>query len=267
MTTKQYPLAHGMGAIPAIGLGTWQSRDAVKHALQSGYKDIDTALNCGNEKAVGEGICDSGIPSEDIWVTTKLNNHWHHHVAEVLDSSLANLGLDYVALYLVHFPCSTDPGYRSKHLENRDFVRTWQEMQKLLGTGTVRNIGLSNFQVTHLKLLLSDPSYKVIPAVNQIELQPYNPSDSPINGQTNILHDPIVLRIAGPWKKTPAQIVLMWNLQRGVGVIPKSVTPARIEDNFALDGWALTEEVLDEISAIKTRAKVLDICKTTYLKA
>ncbi|KAL4936575.1 hypothetical protein BDV06DRAFT_227753 [Aspergillus oleicola] len=286
-TTKAYPLPHGTGAIPAVGLGTWQSTDpkttsaAVCHALKSGYRHIDTALNYGNEKAVGEGIRDSGIPRDEIWVTTKLDNHWHHRVIEGLESSLRDLGLDYVDLYLVHFPCSTDPGDRSKCLKGWDFVRTWEEMQKLLETKKVKNIGVSNFQISHLERLLSDPSCKVVPAVNQIELHPYNPSpkildycaskgvhctaysclgghsDSPINGQTNLLDDPTILKIADSRKRTPAQIVLMWNIQRGVSVIPKSVTPARMEDNFDLDEWELSGAEMVEISGIVTRAKVV----------
>jgi glycerol 2-dehydrogenase (NADP+) len=124
------PLLHGTGSIPPIGLGTWQSSAnatclAVKHALQHGYRHIDTALNYGNEKEVGQGIRDSGIPREEIWVTTKLDNHWHHRVREGLESSLRDLGLEYVDLYLIHFPCSTDPEDRSKHLKDWDFVRTW----------------------------------------------------------------------------------------------------------------------------------------------
>ncbi|KAL4752204.1 hypothetical protein BDW72DRAFT_202440 [Aspergillus terricola var. indicus] len=280
------PLLHGTGSIPLIGLGTWQgSADAtyaaVKHALQHGYRHIDTALNYGNEKEVGQGIRDSGISREEIWVTTKLDNHWHHRVREGLESSLRDLRLDYVDLYLVHFPCSTDPEDRSKHLEDWDFVRTWQEMQKLLGTGKVRNIGVSNFQISHLEKLLNDPSCKVIPAVNQIELHPYSPSpkllaycaskgihctaysclgghsDSPINRRTNLLQDPVVLKIARARRKTPAQILLRWNLQRGVSVIPKSVTPARIENNIDLEGLELSADEIGEISAIKTRAKVV----------
>lgn len=195
MTTKIYPLPNGTGAIPAIGLGTWQSsanatRDAVKHALQHGYRHIDTALNYGNEREVGEGIRASGVPRNQIWVTTKLDNHWHHRVREGLDTSLTALGLDYLDLYLVHFPCSTDPEDRGRCLPDWDFVKTWygiyprlgrnvctptdragrQNMQKLLETGKVRNIGVSNFQITHLDRLLNDPSCTVVPAVNQIEV-------------------------------------------------------------------------------------------------
>ncbi|KAL5338231.1 NADP-dependent oxidoreductase domain-containing protein [Aspergillus crustosus] len=289
LTTKSYTLPNSTTpntSIPAIGLGTWQStsnatRDAVKHALQHGYRHIDTALNYGNEKEVGEGILASGVPREEIWVTTKLDNHWHHRVREGLESSLKDLGLEYLDLYLIHFPCSTDPEDRGRVLDGWDLVKTWQEMQRLLDTGKVRNIGVSNFQISHLEKLLSDPSCKVVPAVNQIELHPYNPSpkllayckskgihctaysclgghsDSPINGHTNLTNDPIILKIAESKKRTPAQILLAWGLQRGVSVIPKSVTPSRIENNFDVDGWSLTEQEVAEIDRITRRSKVV----------
>ncbi|GJN75369.1 glycerol dehydrogenase Gcy1 [Purpureocillium lilacinum] len=271
--------------IPAVGLGTWQSadsqtREAVKHALQNGYRHIDTALNYGNEKEVGEGIRASGVPREDIWVTTKLDNPWHHRARQGLESSLSDLGIGYVDLFLIHFPCSTDPNDSSRHLPDWDYVKTWQEMQKLLDAGKVRNIGVSNFQIRHLEKLLGDPSCKIIPAVNQLELHPYNPSrlldycnskgihctaysclgghtKSPWNNHLDLVENPTVLKVAEQRNKTPAQILLKWGLQRGTSVIPKSVTPARIDSNFDLDGWSLTDEEHAEISGIKTRAKVV----------
>ncbi|KAL4895261.1 NADP-dependent oxidoreductase domain-containing protein [Aspergillus ambiguus] len=271
-TTTKFSLNDG-NAIPAIGLGTWQSkghttRDAVKHALQKGYRHVDTALNYGNEGEVGEGIRESGIPRHEIWVTTKLDNHWHQRVCEGLESSLRALRLDYLDLFLIHFPCSTDPKDR-------------QEMQKLLDTGKVRSIGVSNFQIGHLEKLLRHPSCSVVPAVNQLELHPHNPSpkllaycqskgihctaysclggheNSPISGHTDLIRDPVVLKIAEFRAKSPAQILLMWGLQRGTSVIPKSITPERIDSNFNLDGWDLSDMEIREISAIKIRAKVV----------
>jgi glycerol 2-dehydrogenase (NADP+) len=128
-TKKTYTLNTG-DKIPAIGLGTWQSkpnevREAVKIALLKGYRHIDTALAYGNEAEVGQGIRDSGIPREEIWITTKLDNTWHHRVQDGIDSSLKSLGVDYVDLYLVHWPCSTDPNDTSKHLPDWDFIKTW----------------------------------------------------------------------------------------------------------------------------------------------
>ncbi|KAJ5168644.1 NADP-dependent oxidoreductase domain-containing protein [Penicillium canariense] len=284
-TSYTYQLNNG-AHIPAIGLGTWQStdnntREAVKYALQHGYRHIDTALNYGNERQVGEGIRASGVPREQIWLTTKLDNHWHHRAREGLESSLKDLGVDYIDLFLVHFPCSTDPEDRTKHLKDWDFVKTWQDMQSLLETGKVKTIGVSNFQVSHLEKLLSDPSCKVVPAVNQIELHPHNPSPklleyckskgihctaysclgghtaSAINAHTSLMEDPTVLQIAKKEGKTPAQIVLMWGLQRGTSVIPKSVTPARIDSNYQLDGWCLTDEQMEDLNGIRTRTKVV----------
>jgi glycerol 2-dehydrogenase (NADP+) len=128
-TTLTFRLNNG-NSIPAVGLGTWQSaesqtRDAVRSALQFGYRHIDTAFNYGNEKEVGEGIRASGVPREDIWVTTKLDNDWHSRACEGLEASLENLDIGYIDLFLIHFPCSTDPNDSSKHLPDWDFVKTW----------------------------------------------------------------------------------------------------------------------------------------------
>lgn len=284
-TILAFPLNNG-NSIPAIGLGTWQGkpdevREAVTFALQHGYRHIDTALNYGNEKEVGEGIRASGIPREQIWVTTKLDNHWHHRVREGFEQSLHDLDIGYIDLFLIHFPCSTDPSDRSKHLPEWDFVKTWQGMQSLMDTGKVKNIGVSNFQIRHLEQLLNDPSCHIVPAVNQIELHPSNPSPklleycksknihctaysclggtigSPINNSGPLLEDPAVLEIAKSKEKTPQQIVLMWGLQRGTSIIPKSVTPSRIAANFELDGWDLTDNEMVQLNSIKGRFKVV----------
>ena len=162
---KTYTLNTG-AKIPALGLGTWQSQPqevekAVEIALRKGYRHIDTALAYGNEAEVGLGIKNSGVPREEIWLTTKLDNTWHKRVAEGIDSSLKSLGTDYVDLYLMHWPSSTDPKDVKKHLPDWDFIKTWQEMQKLPATGKVRNIGVSNFGIKNLEKLLNDPSCKV----------------------------------------------------------------------------------------------------------
>lgn len=162
---KSYKLNTG-DSIPAIGLGTWQSKPgevekAVEAALRAGYRHIDTAYAYGNEKEVGEGIRASGVPREDIWLTTKLDNDWHKRVAQGIDTSLKNLGVDYVDLYLMHWPASLDAEDTSKPYTDWDFVDTWREMQKLVGTGKVRNIGVSNFAIKNLERLLNDPSCKV----------------------------------------------------------------------------------------------------------
>jgi glycerol 2-dehydrogenase (NADP+) len=276
--TKMTFMLNTGAKIPAIGLGTWQSppnqvREAVKVALQSGYRHIDTALAYDNEAEVGQGIRDSGVPRQEIWVTTKLDNTWHHRVEEGINTSLKSLGLDYVDLYLMHWPAPTDPNDTKKHLPDWDFIKTWQEMQKLPASGRVKNIGISNFYLTNLEKLLNDPSCKTIPAVNQIELHPNRPSTKLVNyckekgihctaysclGSTDspLYKDETLRKIAEKKGKSPQQCLLMWGLQRETSVIPKSVTPERIRQNFAIDGWELTDEEMHSLSSLPDRFKV-----------
>ncbi|KAI2736563.1 hypothetical protein DTO013E5_8623 [Penicillium roqueforti] len=276
-TEKTYTLNTG-AKIPAIGLGTWQSkpnevREAVKNALLAGYRHIDTALAYGNEAEVGAGIKDSGVPRDQIWLTTKLDNPWHKRVTEGIDSSLKDLGTDYVDLYLIHWPSSTDPEDLSKHLPDWDFIKTWQEMQKLPATGKVRNIGVSNFGIKNMEKLLNDPSCKIVPAVNQIELHPNNPSPKLVAyntskgihstgysclGSTNspLYKDPTLLQIAEKKGKTLQQVLLVWGIQKGWSVIPKSVSKSRIEGNFDINGWDLTADEVSQLDNLKDRFKV-----------
>jgi len=264
--------------MPAVGLGTWQSkpnevREAVKAALLAGYRHIDTALAYGNEAEVGQGIKDSGVPREEIWVTTKLDNPWHKRVEEGITSSLKDLGTDYVDLYLIHWPSSSDPEDLKKHLPDWDFIKTWQEMQKLPASGRVKNIGVSNFGIKNMEKLLNDPSCKTVPAVNQIELHPNNPSPKLVDyckekgihctaysclGSTNspLAKDETLAKIAEAKGKSTAQVLLMWGLQRGTSLIPKSVTASRIEDNFQLNGWSLDDEEMKKLSSLPDRFKV-----------
>ncbi|KAK4134448.1 Aldo/keto reductase [Trichocladium antarcticum] len=276
-TSKTYKLNTG-AEIPAIGLGTWQSQPgevekAVEAALRAGYRHIDTAFAYGNEKEVGEGIRASGVPREEIWLTTKLDNPWHKRVAEAIDTSLKNLGTDYVDLYLMHWPSSTNPDDLKKHYDDWDFVDTWREMQKLSGTGKVRNLGVSNFAIKNLERLLNDPSCKIVPAVNQIELHPANPSPklieyckskgihctgySPLGSSDSPLYkNEVIGEIAKAKNRSVQQVLLMWGVQKGWSVLPKSVTPSRVEANFDLDGWSLTDEEVAKIDAIPDRFKV-----------
>ncbi|RJE24266.1 Aldo/keto reductase family [Aspergillus sclerotialis] len=276
-TKKTFTLNTG-AKIPAIGLGTWQSgpnevREAVKNALLAGYRHIDTALAYGNEAEVGDGIRDSGVPRSEIWVTTKLNNTWHHRVAEGIDSSLKSLGLDYVDLYLMHWPSSTDPNDPKKHLPDWDFIKTWQELQKLPATGKVKNIGVSNFGIKNLEKLLNDPSCKIVPAVNQIELHPNNPSPKLVAycaskgihctgysclGSTDspLYKDPTLLKLAEKKGKTVQQVLLVWGIQKGWSVIPKSVNKARIQGNFDINGWELSADEVSQLDNLKDRFKV-----------
>ncbi|KAF1981236.1 putative glycerol dehydrogenase Gcy1 [Aulographum hederae CBS 113979] len=276
-TKLTFPLNTG-DKIPAVGLGTWQSkpgevREAVKVALQRGYRHIDTALAYGNEKEVGMGIKDSGVPREEIWITTKLDNTWHHVVEEGITSSLKSLDVDYVDLYLMHWPSSTDPDDKKKHLPDWNFVKTWAEMQKLPESGRVKNIGVSNFAIKNLEILLNDESCKTVPAVNQIELHPNNPSPKLVTyckmkgihptaysclGSTDspLYKNKDLIELAEKKGKTVQQVLLMWGLQRETSVIPKSVTASRIEKNFELDGWELSDDEMNKISAMPERFKV-----------
>ncbi|KAI2472677.1 Aldo/keto reductase [Annulohypoxylon bovei var. microspora] len=276
-TSKTFTLATG-DKIPVIGLGTWQSpknetAKAVKHAISVGYRYIDTAFAYGNETEVGDGIRASGVPREQLWITTKLDNPWHKRVAEGIDASLKNLGTDYVDLYLMHWPSSTCPDDLKKHYDDWNFLDTWRELQKLVGTGKVRNIGVSNFGIINLEKLLNDPSTKIKPVVNQIELHPNNPSPKLVAyckekgihltgysclGSTNspLYKDPTLQAIAQTKGKTPQQVLLLWGIQQGWDVIPKSITPERIESNFNIDGWELTEEEIEKLNHLPDRFKV-----------
>jgi len=277
-TSKTFTLKDTGDKMPAIGLGTWQSKpnevkDAVEAALRGGYRHIDTALAYGNEAEVGAGIKASGVPREEIWITTKLDNPWHKRVEEGINSSLKSLGVDYVDLYLMHWPSSTDPTNLKKHLPDWNFVKTWAEMQKLPASGRVRNIGVSNFAIKNLEILLNDPSCSIVPAVNQIELHPNNPSPKLVAyntskgihttgysclGSTNspLYKNEAVIKLADAKGKTVQQVLLMWGLQKGWSVLPKSVTPERIQKNYELDGWSLTDDEMKVLDSLPERFKV-----------
>lgn len=279
-TSRTFTLNTG-AKMPAVGLGTWQSKpnevkSAVEAALKLGYRHIDTAAAYGNEKEVGEGIKASGVARQDIWLTTKLDNPMHKHVGEAIDASLKELGTDYVDLYLMHWPASVvrDSGYKAVY-DDWTFVDTWREMQKLVATGKARNIGISNFSITNLTKLLEHEDTKIVPAVNQIELHPCNPSPKLVDFNTSkgihstaysclgstdspLYKNSTLLQIAEAKGKTPQQVLLHWNLHKGRSVIPKSVTESRIKANFELDGWSLTDEEVEKISAIEDRFKVCD---------
>ncbi|KAF3932008.1 hypothetical protein ABW20_dc0103569 [Dactylellina cionopaga] len=267
--------------IPAVGLGTWQSqpdevRKAVCAALKAGYRHIDTALAYGNENEVGQGIKDSGVPREEIWITTKLDNPWHRRVEEGIESSLKSLGVDYVDLYLMHWPCSSDPADPKvlTAFPDWDFIDTWREMEKLPASGRVKNIGVSNFDVTQLnRLLRKDNGFKIVPAVNQIELHPNNPTpkvtkycaDKGIHctaysvlGSTNspLVKDTTLAGIAQKHSRTIQHVLLAWALHHGYSVIPKSVTETRIVENFKVDGLVLEDDDLVALDNLPDRFKV-----------
>lgn len=285
ITSNTFSLNTG-DKIPALGLGTWQSKPnevakAVEVALRKGYRHIDTAAAYGNEAEVGAGIKASGVPRKDIWITTKLNNPDHKRVAAALDDSLSKLGVDYIDLYLMHWPSSTDPSDTTKIYTDWDFTNTWAEMQKLPATGKVKNIGVSNFVEKNLQKLFSSPDFKITPAVNQIELHPNNPSPKLVEfnssrgihstgysclGSTDspLFKSDKLLNIAKRHGKTPQQVLLVWGHKKGWSVIPKSVTPERIEANFEIDDFDLTNEDMKVIDGVQERIKV---CNGGFLPA
>ncbi|KAJ5622729.1 glycerol dehydrogenase Gcy1 [Penicillium herquei] len=277
MCIKTYTLNTG-DRIPAVGLGTWQSQpgdvsNAVEVALRAGYRHIDAAAAYGNETEVGNGIKASGVPRNEIFLTTKLHNQWHTRVPEAIEASLRALQTDYVDLYLIHWPCSTDPNDRANVIPNWDYISTWVEMQKLPATGKVKAIGVSNFGITHLERLLNHPSTKA--AVNQIELHPNNPSPKLVAYNTSqgihstaysclgstdspLYKNQTLIDLAQRKGQSVQRILLKWGLQKGWSVIPKSVNLQRVRENFDIDGWELTNDDIAIIDAIPSRFKVCD---------
>ncbi len=252
--------------IPQLGFGVFQipeeeTADAVLGALRTGYRSIDTAAAYGNEAQVAEGISRSGLSRDDVFLTTKLWNHdqGHDSALRAFDRSLDRLGFDYVDLYLIHWP-----------VPSRDlYAETWHALCELRDTGGARSIGVSNFQVEHLERIIEHSG--VVPTVNQIELHPRLQQDelrrfheehgilteawSPL-GQGASLDDDVINGIAESHDRTPAQIVLRWHIQIGNVVIPKSVTPERIEENFHVFDFELDEQQMRAIGELDAGARI-----------
>ncbi|KAF9305272.1 hypothetical protein BGZ74_010796 [Mortierella antarctica] len=258
-------------SIPHVGLGTWQSKpDVVKHAvkvaLQSGYRHIDCAWIYGNEKEVGEAIRESNIPREELFITTKLwnNSHRPEEVLPALETSLKNLGLDYVDLYLISGPAAVARDDEGKLLlEDVDFTETYKAMEALIPTGKTKAIGVSNFSIKNLEKLLA--SAKIVPAANQVELHPENPqwellefckakgihltAYSPLGSTDSpLIKREEVSKIAQKHNSNNANVLIAWAVQRGTSVIPKSTTESRIISNF--QDIVLDEEDLKTLKAI-----------------
>jgi diketogulonate reductase-like aldo/keto reductase len=260
MTVPNVILNNGI-EIPQLGYGVFkvpqdETRQAVSRALAAGYRHIDTAKLYDNEEGVGQAIADSGLDRDEIFVTTKLWNDDQGHDAALLafDASMKRLGLDVLDLYLIHWPL---PG---KDL----YVDTWRALEELYHDGRIRAIGVSNFQPDHLRRLVDETD--VVPVINQVELHPYlqqadvretgaelgvaTEAWSPIAKGGELLKDEVVTRLAEKHRKTPAQIVLRWHIQIANVVIPKSVTPSRIEENIDVFDFALDDEEMAAIAGL-----------------
>jgi 2,5-diketo-D-gluconate reductase A len=244
--------------MPQLGLGVWQMTDqeaaaSIRTALDSGYRSIDTAAIYRNERGTGQGIGESRINRQDIFVTTKLWNDRHDDAPAALQESLKQLGLGYVDLYLIHWPAP----------QAGRFVEAWRELVALREAGLARAIGVSNFQIPHLRRIVEATG--VVPAVNQIELHPWLQQSelrqfhqdhgitteawSPI-GRGALLDDPVVQQLAMQFGRSSAQIVLRWHIQLGNVVIPKSVTASRIRENIAVFDFELDQAAMTQLAGL-----------------
>jgi diketogulonate reductase-like aldo/keto reductase len=264
MSTSTQPIPtvplRGGGEIPRLGFGVFQvppqdTAEAVTRAFEAGYRHIDTAALYGNEAEVGNAIRASGLDRGDIFVTTKCWNgdHGHEEAKRAFKASLERLELDYLDLYLIHWPVPAHDRY----------VETWQAFIELADEGLVRAIGVSNFNQPHLERIINETG--VTPAINQIELHPYlqqhglrrahsdlgvvTEAWSPL-AQGAVLDDPIIVEIAQRYGKTAAQVVIRWHLEIGNVVIPKSVTPERIVANLDVFDFELSAGEIASIDAL-----------------
>ncbi|WP_377277685.1 aldo/keto reductase [Rhizobium sp. R86522] len=260
MTDQTHIALNDGTRIPQVGLGVWQTPNdeaapAVKAALSAGYRHVDTAAVYENEEGVGEGIRQSGIDRSEIYLTTKLWNteQGYDQTLKAFDASLKRLGTDYVDLYLIHWP-SAHRGL---------FVDTWKAFVKLKEEGRAKSIGVSNFYPEHIEKIIAETG--VTPVINQIELHPdfqqrearafhekhgiATQSWSPL-GQGKLLGHSAIADIATKLGRTPAQVIIRWHIDNGLVVIPKSVTPSRISENFKVFDFKLSAEDLDTLNGL-----------------
>ena len=248
--------------MPILGLGVFQSeageetRSAVRHALDAGYRLIDTAAMYGNEADVGAAVRASGIPREEVFITTKLayQHHGFESTLRAFEESRNRLGLDYVDLYLVHWPKAAEPSLRRE---------TWRAMEKLHADGLCRAVGVSNYTIRHLEELRDS---QLVPAVNQVEFHPFAfqhellryctergtrlEAYAPLT-RNRRLDDPRILEIARRARHTPAQVLIRWGLQHGLIEIPKSTRPERILENAAVFDFSLTADDMQALDGLR----------------
>ncbi|WP_417251747.1 aldo/keto reductase [Castellaniella sp.] len=259
-SNQPYLTFHDGRRIPQLGLGTWKltgeaTVPAIKAAVETGYRAIDTAYIYGNETEVGQGIAQCGVPREELFITTKLWNNRHHRedAKQALQESLDRLQLDYVDLFMIHWPVPKENHY----------LDAWEALIQLHDDGRAKSIGVCNFQMEHLQQLLDKTG--VLPVVNQIELHPYlqqtalsayhedhgilTQAWSPL-GQGQILQDPVILEIAHQAQASPAQVVLRWHMQKRHIAIPKSAHPERIRENFNIWSLLLDDATMQRIAGL-----------------
>ncbi|KAL1573008.1 Aldo_ket_red domain-containing protein [Candida albicans] len=261
--------------IPVIGLGTWESnKDAFLTALKLGYRHIDTATIYKNEEQVGQAIKESGIPREELFITTKVWNNDHKNVEQALETSLKKLGLDYVDLYLVHWPVSIDKTTKEPY-PDYDYVDTYKELQKIYKTTTkIKSIGVSNFTKSQLERLLSADGVDVVPAVNQVEAHPLLPQPelyeylkekgitleaySPLGTSSSpLIKNKTIVEIADKNGVDPAQVLISWAVQRKTVVLPKSVTESRLVSN--LKTFELSAKDFDTLNKLSEKEGITRI--------
>ncbi|MCX4681011.1 aldo/keto reductase [Streptomyces sp. NBC_01433] len=254
-------------SMPRVGLGVWpltddQAYTAVTHALECGYRRIDTARVYDNEEGVGRAVRDTGIPRQDVFLTTKLWNadHGYDAALHAFDASIRRLGTDYIDLYLIHWPTPRRNAY----------VESYRALERIYAEGRAKAIGVSNFTAATLDRLLAETG--IVPALNQIELHPYFPQRamrtyaaersmateawSPLAQGRKLLAEPLLARIAEEKGKSPAQVVLRWHLQLGNTVVPRSVTHSRIRENMGVFDFALSPRDLRDIATLDNGARI-----------